>query len=133
MKKHSLFMLILCLPLSVQAQFPGMGQGDMQAMMQQMQKMSECMAKLDQAELERLGAEGEKFSNEMKALCAAGKRSEAQSKAEAFGRRMIQEPAMKDLQRCSKMAEGAMRNMMPQNSFEELLEDYKGKHVCDEI
>lgn len=50
----------------------------MQAMMLEMQKIKICMAKVDQKKLETLGIEAQKMETEIKQLCAAGNKSQAQ-------------------------------------------------------
>ena len=55
--KGAVILIALLLPVSALAQTPQtMNQGNMQDMMQVMQKVQECMASIDQAKLQELNA-----------------------------------------------------------------------------
>ncbi len=73
---------------------------DLQALMQQAQKMSACMADIDQDELARVQAEAESIGARIEALCADGKADEALEVAVAFGREMQDEPVVQEAQGC---------------------------------
>ena len=106
----------------------GMSQADMQRMMQGMQAMQQCMAKVDTAKMERLGQEGEKVQAEVESLCKAGKRDAAQARAMEFGMRVAKDPDMQAMQECSKPMQGMMpQQMMPYTDIEQ----DKNRHVCD--
>lgn len=85
---------VFCLlfPVVAAAQNQGMNGVDMQVMMQKMQEMQQCMAKIDQNELEALGEESEKFEQELNELCANGERDKAQKKAMAYSKQMMKKP-----------------------------------------
>jgi len=125
-----LFMLV---PITASAQNqPNMNQGDMQKVMQQMQKMQECMARIDQDQLNKLQERSEQANKDIEALCATGKRSKAQKKAIAFAKEMASSPAIKQMQKCGELIQGAIPGMsMPSmpNTFDP--KDYSGTHVCD--
>jgi len=107
-----------------------MSEEQMQQMMEQAQKMQECMAKIDQTAMEALAAKAEKMHKDMKALCAAGKRDRAQSVAISYGKEVSATKEMKAMVKCSEMATGMMQQMpMMQN----LDKDYEKHHVCDGI
>lgn len=105
----------------------GMSQADMQRMMQGMQAMQQCMAKLDMARMERLGQEGEKVQAEVESLCKAGKRDAAQERAMEFGMRVAKDPDMQAMRECSKPMQGMMPQPMP---YTGVAED-ENRHVCD--
>jgi len=119
--------LIMSLALIVQAR-QGMSEEQMQQMMEQAQKMQKCMDKIDQSAMDALAAKAEKMHKDMKALCAAGKRDQAQSVAIAYGKELSTSKEMKVMKKCSEMAAGMMQQMpMMQN----LDKDYEKHHVCD--
>jgi hypothetical protein len=127
-----IFVAIFCLmfPVVVTAQNQGMSGGDMQKMMQMMQEMQQCMAKVDQAELEAIESESEKIGKELETLCAKGERKKAQKKAIAYSKKIMENPALAQMKKCTEMTKG----LVPENStpsFEEGL-DFSNRHVCDE-
>jgi len=116
---------------SVQAGNAGMTEEQMQQLMQNVEKMQECFAKMDQAAMQSLTAKGEKMQAEVKALCATGKRDEAQSKAIEYGKEIANSKEMQEMKKCSEMA-GDMMQQMPMapgtdGDFSEM------GHVCDEM
>ncbi len=124
-----IFVAIFCLmfPVVVTAQNQGMSGGDMQKMMQEMQQ---CMAKVDQAELEAIESESEKIGKELETLCEKGERKKAQEKAIAYSKKIMGNPALAQMKKCTEMTKGLVPlNSMP--SFEEEL-DFSSRHVCDE-
>lgn len=127
-----IIMTILCLllPCAVIAQNQAMTEHDMQNMVKLMQEMQQCMAKVDQAELDRIGQKAEIFGVEIDKLCKAGNRAEAQRKAVAFGKKMMQLPAFLQMQKCAEITEGLpMGDSM--GSFADDF-DFSGSHVCDD-
>ena len=82
--------LMVVFPAVVFAQnFQNMTEQDMQRMMELAQKMQACMEQVDQAQLAQLEQRSKEFEAELKALCDAGKRDEAQKKAMAYGKEMM--------------------------------------------
>jgi len=127
--KKLIFFVIAVFPASLAAQnYPSLNQGDMQNMMQKMQEMQQCMESIDQSQLNRLQSRSEQFKREIDTLCGEGKRDKAQKLAMNFAKEIGNDPSMKKMQECSKIAQGAMPNMMQE--FEE--KDYSQHHVCDE-
>lgn len=136
--KHASIFALSIITLSINTPtyaqpMPDFNQGNMQAMMQQMQKMAACMEKVDQKRMKQLEKKATAFENNMKSLCSAGKRSEAQSQAMAFGKKMVDDPVVQQIQRCTKNMADSMKGMMPPNAIDEMVDDYNSKHVCDEI
>jgi hypothetical protein len=125
------FVTLMLISLNALAQPPtGMSESDMQGMMQGMQAMQECMAKIDMAAVDRFSAEGKQVEAEVRSLCAAGKREAAQHMAIAFGMKITQDPAMKAMAGCSKKMQGTMPKM-PQQPYADLARDKNRRHVCD--
>lgn len=107
------------------------GEADQQRMMMQgMQQMQECMAKLDMAAMERMSKEAEAMNAQVAELCAAGERDAAQDAAMAFGMKMAKEPNMQAMAECAKKAQGSMPPM--QASGAPTVEELKNRHVCDQ-
>ena len=129
--KVILTVLCLIFPFTVNAQNQSMNGIDMQKMMQLMQEMQQCMEKVDQAELGVLEKQSEKFSTEIETLCQSGQRKKAQKKAVAFGKKMMKNPALKQMEKCGEITKGLAIPGMEEQSFEDDF-DFSESHVCDE-
>ena len=97
-----------------------MSDEQMQQMMEGAGKMQECMAKIDQKDMDAITAKSEKVNGEIKKLCAAGKRDEAQITAMDYGKEMAASKEMQAMQQCG------MANQMAMTDPGE-----KPGHVCD--
>lgn len=117
------FTLLISLALTVQA-----GGGMSEDQMQQMMKMQECMAKIDQSRIEALSARAEAMNKEVKALCAADKRDQAQDIAIQYGKEISASPEMQEMKRCGEMAKGMIQQMPMMDDMDK---DYADRHVCD--
>ena len=127
-----LIISLFTLPISASAQnFGGMqmNEAQMQQMMQQAQQMQECMANIDQAELEAFQQKAEEMDAEVKALCAAGKRDAAMARAMAFGKESMNNKVMQDMQKCGE----GMKNMMPNlpRTAQPHDDRTEPRHICD--
>ena len=104
--------------------------GDIQKLMQDLEQ---CMAKIDQAELAKLEQEGEKFEEELKALCLQGERDKAQKMAIEYSEEMKKNPVLVQMNACAKISE----KMVPEGTMldEEDEEDFDPSkdHACDEL
>lgn len=127
MKK--MMLLIGLLPVVAMAQSNSGMPMDMQKMMEQAMKAQACMEDIDTSEFDRIEQEGRAKEAEIKALCEAGNRDEAQDTAIAYSREMMQEPAMKKVRECSEH----LRGMLPSMPFDNFEEEFKNKHICDEM
>jgi len=116
--------------LAVGQNYPGMGGGDAQNMMLQMQKMQACMQSVDQSRLKAYEQQANKVQAEVKTLCASGKRDEAQQKAVAFAQEFAGDPDTMKMMECSKMMSSAMPAMPFMDQANE--SDNSVKHVCDQ-
>lgn len=106
----------------------GVSEEQMQKMMEQMEKIQACFAKIDQSAMDDFAAKTEKLNQEIQALCAAGKRDQAQEKAIAFGKDISETPEMQEMIKCTKMAGQSMDQMKLA-----IPEQQDGDHhVCDE-
>lgn len=120
---------MLALPAVAFAQnYPGMNQGDMQKMMQQMQKVQQCMEGIDQSQLNDLQQRAEQMKKEIDTLCAQGNRSEAQKTALSFSKEIAKDPSMNQMRKCGELSQDAIPNMP--TMYDE--KDMANKHVCDQ-
>jgi TolA-binding protein len=115
------------LPASIIPDLSNMDQQQLQGMMQQVQAMQACVAKIDQQKLEVIRKESEQITADIKSMCAAGERDAAQSKAIAFGKKTVNEPVMLELQACA----GIMNLSIPQSAWAELENENTQVHVCN--
>lgn len=133
MYKTLLATTLLLISLTSSAQNPGgmqMDEAQMQQMMQQAQKMQDCMANIDQAEMDAFQKQAEEMNSEVEALCAAGKRDAAMARAMAFGKETAQNKAMQQMKKCGE----GMKNMMPNmpKVAQPHDDEDKPRHICDE-
>lgn len=127
MKRVMLSALFL-IPLMALAQNgQPMDQQQMQQMMAQMEEMQKCMQQVDQARMEELGRRADEMDAKIKALCAEGKRDEAQEVAMTFGEEMMDDPDMTIMRKCAENAPAMMQGMPQAEDPEELSK----RHVCD--
>lgn len=125
MKKFS--PLILCLlPVSVFGQ-GGMPPMNMEKMMEQAEKMEQCLQGIDERALDQFSARSEKIEAEIRTLCRAGKRSEAQRVAIDFGREVAASKEMQKLRECASIMRG-MGGATPLPTPKEL----ERRHICDD-
>jgi hypothetical protein len=101
----------------------------MQDLMQQAQKAQACMENIDESQFDTLEQEGKNMQSEIKSLCSAGKRDEAQKQAISYSKEMMARPEMQQIQKCSEM----LRGMIPDMPFDNFEEKYKNQHICDDI
>jgi len=101
-----------------------MNAASMENMMQEMQKMQACMAKVDFSALASLQEKSFTVQQNIEKLCAQGKRDKAQSTAISFSKEVMSLPAIVQLKECSKNS--AMGTMLNIDS-----NDFQKNHVCD--
>jgi len=128
--KMIMMVLFLIFPIAATAQNQGVSGNNMEKMMQLMQEMEQCMAKVDQAALKAFEKESEKLSDELEVLCNKGERKKAQKKAIAFGKKVMKNPAIKQMQKCGELTKGLLPEQA-EPSIEDTF-DFSNRHVCDE-
>lgn len=74
-------------------------------------EMQGCLAGIDHGALETLREEGEAVTREVRALCDAGKRDEAERTARAYGKRVVDAPAVAAIRKCGDMAAGMLSGL----------------------
>jgi Skp family chaperone for outer membrane proteins len=122
-------LLLLFPALTSAMNYQNMSEADTQKMMAQMQKAQACMAEVDQSELKKFEARANQMEARVKELCASGQRDEAEQEAIAFGQEVSADPAMKKMQECGKLMQGAMPGMP--GTAAQVAEDHKDRHICD--
>ena len=123
MKAAAAVLLLLMPVVAVAQNFPGMSEADMQ----KMEQMQSCMEKIDEAKLKAIEQRSSQIEEEIKSLCTGGKRAEAQTKAEAFGKEMANDPTVQAMGKCGEM----MKGMMPKVPFADQGKGPSSHHVCD--
>ena len=68
---------------------------------EQMMKVGECMANIDQSAIDGMERKSEAFESDFKRLCKAGNRGAALQRAKQFGLELVSDPAMKQIQACT--------------------------------
>lgn len=129
--KSLLALALVGLSFAAQAQ-QGMSEEQLRLMMQGAAQMQACFANVDQAELEAMGTQAEAVQQELKALCAAGERDQAQTRAVDFAREFADSETLNQMRECGDIA----RAMIPQvlNYVEENVDNSEGStHVCDNL
>ena len=127
MKRFKLCLLLTFLPVSVHAQMP---EGAGMQMMEKMQEFAQCMQGVDQKKLEAMGRESEKMEKEVDALCAKGKKAEATAKVASFGKKAMNDPEVKKVQKCTEIMKG-IDIPMPIPKIAKKEEHASRKNVCD--
>ena len=122
-KSASTVFLFISLTQILHAGNPGMTEEQMEQLMKNAEKMQACMAKMDQSAMQKLSDKGKKMQGELKSLCAAGKRDEAQSKAIKFGQEIATSKEMQEMKKCGEMAQQMMKQMPAASPG--------SRHVCD--
>ncbi|PHR55627.1 MAG: hypothetical protein COA44_10285 [Arcobacter sp.] len=100
------------------------GTQDMEDMMQDMQKIQACMAKIDFNTLAGLQEKSFSVQKEVEDMCKNKQRDKAQERAIRFSNEVMSYPAIVQLKECSKGS--AMDGML-----EATKTDFKNHHVCD--
>ncbi len=127
--RTSIFIAFLSMPLFVHAQLPGMGQGDMQQMMEKAKEMQACFAKIDQEALIAIGEDMQKMEDEVRSLCKAGKRDQAQSLVLKKTRALSNDKNIIAAQGCGEMGMGM--GMIPKMDYPINEKNASEEHLCD--
>ena len=123
---------LLLLPTAVLARdYQNMSEQDVQQMMQQAQKMQECMANIVQDKSQAIEQRSKQMDAELKALCAEGKRDAAQAKAMSFGMEMAEDPTLLEIRKCGAMYQGMAPTMPFMEQYQNNSEERAKRHVCD--
>ena len=123
---------VLLMSLTVFAQDRyGMNDPETQKMLEEMQKYQVCITNIDQSLFGDIEQRQMQFEKEVRALCANGKRNEAQEQAVRFGMEMTSHPAIKQIRECNELVKSEMaKEDLPDMEFDFEETDM---HVCDEM
>jgi len=130
MKHLNIMLCLLALtPIHATAQdYPDISKLGMNQMsMQKIQAMQTCMASVDQKQLQSIEPLQAKLDSEIKPLCRSGQRNEAQKKAMTYVKKMMNNPAIKAMQKCGEIA----KDIIPEMPFMEMVKETGNQHVCD--
>lgn len=98
-----------------------------------MQEAVDCMQSVDQEAIEDLGRQGEKVSEEVKALCKQGDESGARDVALSYIGAMADNEAVEEVKRCSELMRKVMPDMpIPEIPSAEMYAEEAGS-ICDNI
>jgi len=128
--KNTIALIMLLIPLMVSAQgFPGGDPQQMQVMMQKAKEMQACMQHVDQVKMQAFQQRAQRMGEEVKALCAAGKRDEALNTAISYSQEIAADSAMKEVKRCAEIMKGVMPDLSADIS--DYKDDGSEQHICD--
>lgn len=119
---------VVCFQAGAQ-QMPAMDEEQMQKMMQGAMAMAECFGNLDEGRMKALAEESEAKEKEIRQLCKAGQRDEAQDVAVEYGKKYINSSEFQQLKKCADQSQGMFPAISDMSEFVE----FEDKHVCDEI
>jgi hypothetical protein len=122
--------ILAAAPVVHAQQAPQVTEEQMKAMQEYAQKMQACMANVDMQALE---ARASALEAEVKTLCAAGKRDEAQERATAYGMEMAQSAEMKGMRECADLSSPLLQPQPTAGVPDEVAEDVQSMHVCDSL
>lgn len=127
--RNPVFFLILLLPLTSFAQnFHSMNEAEIEKLFQDVEeKFGACVKNIDEEKMKEFEQRSLELEKEVNALCAAGKRDEAESKSESFGKEIASDPMMQQIQKCNKM----MESMLSKTDYNLKDVDIDDRHVCD--
>lgn len=98
----------------------------MRLLLEQADELQGCVAELDPGAVAALQSEGEVLTADIRALCQAGKRSDAQARALAFGQRLEASAEMRQVLACAERMGSILPLLLPS------VADLAGQgHVCD--
>lgn len=126
--KNILKLTLLVIPFSISMsisaqQYSGAGmegQPDMNKMMATMQKAQACMQKIGEKKMIEMSKKAQVFQAKVQSLCAKGKRSQARKFSLKYGKKMMNDPVVKAIKKCTDIMSG-MANITTNDDV----------HACD--
>jgi len=106
-----------------------MSQNGMQQLMEKMEKIQQCMAKVGESEMKALETRSKQFRTEVKSLCDSGKRDSAQKKAIIFSKEMMKSPTIKTLKGCAE----EMGDIVSKITVPDYADKDSNSHICDSV
>ena len=86
--------------------------GQLEALTGQAAALQRCLAEIDPAELETLRRDGERLGSEIRALCDAGARVDAQRQAMEYARAVSASPVVQRLRGCGTQLSAMLNSAM---------------------
>lgn len=102
-----------------------------QRLMQQANEMQACLSQLDPATMDRLRVRGEEMVADIRALCVAGDRDMAASRALQYAQEMAASPDLRAVEACGSMASQMMADLP--FATPDAAEGEGPTHVCDQL
>ena len=126
--KKLLFALVVVMPAALTAQDAmGLDGVDMAKILAKAELVQACMATLDQQAMKQVEQRAEELAKEVKRLCLAGNKNEAQAAAVSFGMALARDPSVVTMNKCAEFMAGAMPSKLIASLEKQLAE----QHVCD--
>jgi len=129
MKKPGIALSIFLSFSAFAEQSANMDEQHMQLMSQKMQDMQKCLQSINKDDLAIIEKRSIEFENVIRALCASGKREQAQKKALSFEKDMSKLPAMQAMKKCTDGLQGAIPDAPTPGQDV----DFSAHHACDEL
>jgi len=123
MKRLPLLGLII-FPLTVSAQDPAIS-ANVQEMMERLQHVQDCFKNINPSLIDDFKQKSQQAAEEVKALCAAGKRDAAKAFAKKFNEETEKSDLLRQMKNCTK----GMQNKGPKVANP--LQDENKTHICD--
>ncbi|MDC0598517.1 hypothetical protein OAP18_01545 [Gammaproteobacteria bacterium] len=113
-------------------EFTGMSEAEFQEQMAQMQAglvaVGECMAALDEEEVQAMQARSMELGDEISRMCQAGDRDGAMSFAMSEAREFSETAIMEEVKACMSLVQGMNFPTLDFDNFDE----EAATHICDE-
>lgn len=105
----------------------------LQRLMQQANDMQACLSQLPPDTMDRLRVRGEEMAADIRALCVAGERDMAASRALQYAQDMAASPDLRTVEQCGQMASQLMADL-PFAAPDAAADDGTAPaHVCDQL
>lgn len=127
--------IFTCLVLSALLTVAGCTQPAKLSEAEQQQKLAkqQCLDDIDQSAIERLSARSAAFDAEIEALCKAGERELAQSRAILYSQQLLADPVLQALQQCGKDINALLPVVITEPDADETGQAVSQMpHVCDQ-
>jgi hypothetical protein len=136
--KHFIVAIFCLSPALLLAQTParpanpmeGLQVQGMQALMQNMQGIQNCMAGIDQSRLQAIAQQAQNTQTQVQQLCEANKGAEARKVALDFAKQLEKTPELNQMQNCLKDLPEMMKGHIPGTDMAQLQKDYEKEDIC---
>ncbi len=102
-----------------------------QRLLRQANEMQICLSRLEPNTMERLRARGEEMVADVRALCAAGERDMAASRAMQYAQDMANSPELRAIEECGSLASQLMADLP--FATPDAADGSGPAHVCDQL